>query len=206
VFQKEKLCIIPNKTDNGKDNWQRSLLKKASDLNIKITRLEEIYSIENLLFLSLEFDEIIKPLRFKTNKLYNIHFSLLPKYKGMFTSIMPILNNERTTGVTFHKIDKGIDTGDIIGQNEFEIDFMDNSRDVYKKYIENGIILVKQYLVKLLSNDFVEAKTQRFKESTYFSKSEIDFENININLNQTAINIHNQIRAFNFREYQVPEF
>jgi Fur family ferric uptake transcriptional regulator len=32
---------------------------------------------------------------------------------------MPILNNEKSTGVTFHKIDKGVDTGDIIEfQNE----------------------------------------------------------------------------------------
>lgn len=70
----------------------------------------------------------------------------------MFTSIMPILNNEKTTGVTFHKIDKGIDTGDIIAQKEFEIDFMDNARDVYHKYIHNGILLVKQCLEKLLKN------------------------------------------------------
>lgn len=203
-INKKNICIIPNRTEDGIDNWQRSLLKKANELGIKIKTLEDIYPIENLLFLSLEFDRIVDPNKFNSNKLFNIHFSLLPKYKGMFTSIMPILNNEKTTGVTFHKIDKGIDTGDIIAQKEFEIDFMDNARDVYYKYIHNGILLVKQCLEKLLKNDFVESKPQNFRESSYFSKSAIDFGNININLNQTAINIHNQIRAFNFREYQVP--
>ncbi len=202
-IDRKNICIISNRTDDGKDNWQRSLLKKASELNIKITTLEEVYQIENLLFLSLEFDKIVDLSKFKSNKLFNIHFSLLPKYRGMFTSIMPILNNEKITGVTFHKIDKGIDTGDIIAQKEFEIDLMDNARDIYHKYIRNGILLVKQCLEKLLKNEFIESKPQNLRESSYFSKNIIDFKNINIDLNQTSLSIHNQIRAFNFREYQV---
>ena len=203
-IKKANICVIPNKTDEGKDNWQRSLLKKANEIGIETKTLEDIYSIENLIFLSLEFDRIVNPNKFKSNKLFNIHFSLLPKYKGMFTSIIPILNNEKTTGVTFHKIDKGIDTGEIIAQKEFEIALFDNARDIYHKYIQNGILLVKQCLEKLLKNEFIESKPQNLRESSYFSKSAIDFKNINIDLNQTAINIHNQIRAFNFREYQVP--
>ena len=204
-IKKENIYIISNKTDDGKDNWQRSLLKKANKMGIEIRNLEDVYSIENLLFLSLEFDKIVNPNKFKSNKLFNIHFSLLPKYKGMFTSIMPILNNEKATGVTLHKIDKGIDTGEIIAQKEFEIDLMDNARDVYHKYIHYGILLLKECLEKLLKNEFIESKPQNLKESSYSSKNSIDFKYINIDLNQTAINIHNQIRAFNFREYQVPK-
>jgi len=202
---RKNICVIPNKTDNGKDGWQRSLLKKAKELGVEVKNLDEIYHIDNLLFLSLEFDRIIDPSKFKSEKLFNIHFSLLPKYKGMYTSCMPILNNERITGVTFHKIDKGIDTGGIIAQEEFEIDFMDNARDLYHKYIHYGTLLVKKCLEKLLKNEFIEIKNQNIKDSSYYSKSCIDFKNINIDLNQTAINIHNQIRAFNFREYQLPK-
>jgi methionyl-tRNA formyltransferase len=202
-IHKEKICIIPNKTDDGSDNWQRSLLKLAKEEKIKAVTLEEVYDIENLLFLSLEFDKIIKPLKFKTKKLYNIHFSLLPKYKGMYTSIMPILNNEKETGVTLHKIDKGIDTGDIIAQKKFIINLTDNARDIYKKYIENGISLVKNNIFKLVNNLDVTQEKQNILNSSYFSKNSIDFNNIKIDLIQTAINIHNQIRAYNFREYQI---
>ena len=131
-------------------------MKKANELNIKVNTLEDSYCIDNLLFISLEFDRIVNPNKFKTDKLFNIHFSLLPKYKGMFTSIMPILNNEKATGVTLHKIDKGIDTGEIIAQKEFEIDLMDNARDVYHKYIHYGILLLKECLEKLLKNEFIE--------------------------------------------------
>ena len=45
---KEKIFIIPNRTDDGKNNWQRSLLKKANELGIDIKTLEDIYFIENL--------------------------------------------------------------------------------------------------------------------------------------------------------------
>ncbi len=204
-INKKNIYIIPNKTDTKEDNWQRSLYKKTEELGIHIVNLEEVYKIENMIFLSLEFDEIIKPLNFNTNKLFNIHFSLLPKYKGMFTSIIPILNNEKYTGVTFHKIDKGIDTGDIIEQAKFSIDIMDNARDVYTKYIECGTSLVKKNVDKLLRNDYLECKSQNILESTYYSNKVINFSNIVINLNQTSLNIHNQIRAYNFREYQVPK-
>lgn len=204
-IDKESICVIPNKTDDKKDNWQRSLLKKANELDISIVNLEKVYDIRNLLFLSLEFDRIINPNKFKSNKLFNIHFSLLPKYKGMFTSIMPILNNEKHTGVTFHKINKGIDTGDIINQRIIDIDFMDNARDIYHKYIKHGTSLVKQCLEKILRNEPLIYKSQNIGDSSYYSKNAIDFSSINIDLNQTAINIHNQVRAYNFREYQVPK-
>jgi len=204
-IDKRYILVIPNKTDDGNDGWQRSLLKKAKELGIRITTLEEVYSIENLVFLSLEFDRIINPRKFKSKNLYNVHFSLLPKYKGMYTSVMPILNNERITGVTLHKIDTGIDTGEIIAQREFEIDFMDNARDLYNKYIYHGTLLTKQYLDKILNKEFIPSKPQNPENSSYFSKKTIDFKNIKIDLNQTAINIHNQIRAFNFREYQIPK-
>jgi methionyl-tRNA formyltransferase len=41
--------------------------------------------------------------------------------------------------------------------------------------------------------------------STYFSKNSINFNHVEINTNDTAFAIHNQIRAFSFIEYQLPE-
>ena len=40
----------------------------------------------------------------------------------MYTSYWPIKNGEKKSGVTLHKIDSGIDTGDIISQLSFDID------------------------------------------------------------------------------------
>ena len=70
----KKIFVIPNDIDNGKDNWQRSLLKNSRELGIDVTTLEKACLIDDLLFISLEFDKIIDPNKFKSNKLFNIHF------------------------------------------------------------------------------------------------------------------------------------
>lgn len=46
----------------------------------------------------VEFDRIIKIDKFKSDKLFNIHFSLLPEYKGMYPSVLPILHNNKCSG------------------------------------------------------------------------------------------------------------
>ena len=96
--------FLPNPTDNGFDGWQPSLKRLGTELKIKETTIEELYEIEELLFLSLEYSELINTTKFKSQKLFNIHFSLLPEYKGMYTSALPIINGEEYSGVTLHKI------------------------------------------------------------------------------------------------------
>jgi len=51
----------------------------------------------------------------------NVHFSLLPKYRGAAPVNWAIVNGEAVTGVTTMKMDAGLDTGDILLQQETEI-------------------------------------------------------------------------------------
>ena len=197
------IVIIPNRNDTGIDSWQHSLKKCAIDNQISIISLEEAYLIDDLIFISLEFDRIIKTEKFKTKKFFNIHFSNLPKYKGMYTSVMPILNGETTAGVTLHRINNGIDTGDIIDQISFKIKLEDTSRDLYFNFLKYGFNLFKRNIDKLIKNDFTTRK-QGVINASYFSKSQIDFSNITIDLKKTSYEIYNQIRAFIFPEYQLP--
>ena len=113
-FKNIKIYSIINQNDNSEDTFQPSFKKFCKNNKIQIITLEESYNLKNMIFFSLHFDKIIKIENFKTSKLYNIHFSLLPKYKGMHTTAWPILNGDFETGVTLHKIDNGIDTGSII--------------------------------------------------------------------------------------------
>ena len=200
----ENLCVIPNKNDSGIDNWQKSLQKAATNLGVTICSLEEIYQIPNLIFISLEFDKIIKTKKFRTTHLYNIHFSKLPKYKGMYTSVMPILNGEKESGVTLHQIDDGIDTGNIIAQKVFPITINDTARDLYFKYLDNAFALFKNNIEKIINGDY-KTTIQPYEGASYYSKQSIDFKDIKIDLNKTSFEIHNQIRAFIFKEYQLPQ-
>ena len=203
-YDADNVIVVLNRNDSGKDDWQKSLKNAANELNIKTCSLEDIYKISDLYFFSLEFDKIVKTEKFKTDKLFNIHFSNLPKYKGMYTSILPILNGENETGVTLHKIDNGIDTGDIIAQKNSHIGIKDTSRDVYFKFLENAFILFKENFAKILSNAY-SSKKQPQVNSSYYSKGTLDFKNIKIDFNKTSFEIHNQLRAFMFKEYQLPE-
>ena len=52
---------------------------------------------------------------------YNIHASLLPKYRGAAPIQYAIICGEKTTGITFMKTDVGLDTGDIVKQYPLDI-------------------------------------------------------------------------------------
>ncbi|WP_241392744.1 formyltransferase family protein [Pseudomonas chlororaphis] len=81
--------------------------------------LEAAYEVASTAFISLEFDRIVVPGRFSISRVSNIHFSRLPEYKGMFTSVWPLLESRAEAGVTLHFIDRGIDTGEIVAQQVF---------------------------------------------------------------------------------------
>lgn len=198
------IAACPNKNDAGSDSWQKSLKKAAGSLGVKIIQLEDAYNIEDLIFISLECDKIIPVKKFKSKRLYNIRFSLLPEYKGMFTSVLPILNGRTKSGVTLHIIEEGIDTGDIIDQIEFDLDIKDTARDLYDKFLNNAFELFKKNIKNLIEGNFAAAAQPNIN-STYYSKKALDYSNIKIDFNKTSFEIYNQIRAFIFPEYQLSE-
>jgi methionyl-tRNA formyltransferase len=200
-----KIVYLPNPSDIGEDNWQPSLKKLGKTLNLHETTLEELYEIDDLIFISLEYEKIIKTKKFKSSKLFNIHFSNLPEYKGMYTSCLPILHGKTESGVTFHKIDDGIDTGDIIDQIKFNINVTDTARDLYLKYNEYAQTLFFNNIRNVINNTY-NLYPQSSINSTYYSKKTLDFSKINIDFNKTAYEVYNQIRAFTFKEYQLVKF
>lgn len=199
----DDIAVVCNQNDNGLDGWQRSLKNFALKNNVKIIDLEQAYQLSDI-FISLEFDKIIKPELFKNPSIYNIHFSDLPKYKGMYTSVHPILNGESTGGVTLHEIDYGIDTGDIVDQIIFPIKSEFRSRDLYREYLQNSYELFVKNIKAILQGNLIK-KTQDWSVSTYYSKNSINFKLVDLDVNQTAANIIRQVYAYSFREYQLPK-
>lgn len=200
-----ELCAVCNDSRKEIIGFQKSLFSFAKKHNIPIVKLEETYEMRNLIFLSMEFDRIIKPNLFCDARLYNIHFSLLPAYKGMYTSAIPILNGERFTGVTFHRIDSGIDSGEIISQSKIPILDNDTARDLYIKYNIEGARLVIDNIESVIEGREKSYK-QPYDGASYYPKGYIDYENLKININTVAQQVERQIRAFSFREYQMPYF
>lgn len=199
------LCVICNENRSEIKYFQKSLAILAENNDIPVVLLDDVYKYEDLIFLSMEFDKIIKPDRFRDARLFNIHFSLLPAYKGLYTSAVPILNGEKYSGVTFHRIDFGIDTGDIIAQRKFEIDKTDTCRDLYQKYLSNSVDLVKSCIEDVLAKNEKSVR-QTAEGASYYPLGYIDYNNLKLNLRDVATSVERQVRAYSFREYQMPAF
>ena len=117
-FSKEK--NIPLFSGNPRNGMAYEFIK-----NIKI---DVIVSI-NYLFL------IEQDIYNHSNKItFNIHGSLLPKYRGRTPHVWAIINGEKKTGVTAHLIDSGCDTGDVIDQIEISIEENDTGGIILGKY------------------------------------------------------------------------
>tara|TARA_B100001248_G_C27312994_1_gene422929 strand:- start:313 stop:921 length:609 start_codon:yes stop_codon:yes gene_type:complete len=102
--------------------------------------------------------------RFKT---INIHYSLLPSYRGAMPVEGVLLNNEKETGVSIHYISKKIDGGDIIGQKVVKIVKKDKLK-LINSLNEEGIKLLLKVLKNIKDNKVIIIKS-KYPEF-YFSK------------------------------------
>ena len=59
-ISKNNIVVLPNKNDLGKDDWQPSLRKYALKNKFKITNISNLYRIKNLIFISIEYENLIK--------------------------------------------------------------------------------------------------------------------------------------------------
>ena len=200
----DRVVVCPNKADTGKSGWQPSLLRFANVYSIPVLNINDVKSLKNLVFISLEYDRIINPSEFSSTRLYNIHFSLLPAFKGMYTSAVPILWGSKQSGVTLHEIDHGIDTGSIIAQKAFDLPFDCTARDLYYLYLKHAFDLFKEQLANLIGSDVPKCVQQSSVGSSYISSKHINYSDLKLDLRQTAESVVKQLRAFSFREYQIP--
>jgi methionyl-tRNA formyltransferase len=78
----------------------------------------------------------------------NVHFSLLPKYRGAAPVNWAIVNGEKVTGVTTMKMDVGLDTGDILLQRETEIVPSETAIELMERLSSVGAELLSETLRK----------------------------------------------------------
>lgn len=201
---KKNLLILPNKNDKGKNGWQPSLKKFAIDNNLTIVNESKIKKIKNLIFFSIEYENIIKVNDFKSCKLYNIHFSLLPKYRGCHTNYLQLKFGEKLSGVTLHHIDSGIDTGMIIDQLKFPIKINDSGLINYLRLMRFAVIIFKKNFSNIIKNK-LRLKKQNNKISSYYPRNYVNYKKEKfINFKRSSVKIHNTIRALIFPPLQLP--
>lgn len=124
---------------------------------------------------------------------FNLHGSLLPKYRGAAPINWAIINGEKETGVTTFFLKHEIDTGDILFQERETISPDDNVGTLYERLMNKGANLVLKTVESIASGDYKEQPQEVFSDTPKAPK--IFRETCEINFNQSSSQVVNFIRG-----------
>jgi UDP-4-amino-4-deoxy-L-arabinose formyltransferase/UDP-glucuronic acid dehydrogenase (UDP-4-keto-hexauronic acid decarboxylating) len=133
---------------------------------------------------------------------YNFHPGPLPEYAGLFVYQWGIINGETEFGTTIHRMDAGIDSGDIVIQKRFPIDPADTGMTLYMKCIREGISLFTDLLDLFERGEKPPALHQDPALRRYYDKTP-PYSGV-INFAWKAGDVHNFIRALSYRPFISP--
>ena len=131
--------------------------------------LEMIRKYDPDLFISVAAPVIFREELIRIPKLdcINIHHAPLPRYRGMLPSFWQLYHGEKEAGITIHKIDIGIDTGDIIAQKHVTIEPDENLNDLMRKTKKEGAQLMLKVIGNFRNGNISSKKMEG--EGTYFT-------------------------------------
>ena len=122
----------------------------------------------------------------------NCHGSLLPARRGASPVQRAILEGDKVTGVTFMKMDVGMDTGDIIEKVEVEIDPNEHTESLMNRLAEASAEKLPDIIDKWVAGELTSTKQD---EALATACPPIRPEEGEFNWNQDATAIHNRVRA-----------
>jgi len=202
-------CLKPEKLDE-KEVWDvlRTLGRSDGDEQRKFSA-ENLCGEQNIpdFFLVVAYGKIMPEEIINMPKLgsINIHYSLLPKYRGASPVESAILNGDTETGITIQKMQFEMDSGPIIAQKQIAILDDEKAPDLRKRLIKIG----GELLVKLLNTP--SAQKDSLGTSPYIGggwvgvsqdESKVTFckkikkEDGLIDLNADATKNYNKFRAY----------
>ena len=186
--QNKRICLIG-------DGWgaisafkslkklQNPLFVMTNDEDIKIEQSNKITNLKNLkdeILIFAGYKPIVPSEIIDNNLCINIHYSLLPAYRGLHSTVWAILNDEPKLGLTVHEMDKYIDNGAIIYQYEVKNDFVSSSREymaLFNAHIEDNLYkIIMNYL-----NGEIKPKPQDKSQASWVGRRKqqdcrIDFD------------------------------
>ncbi len=125
---------------------------------------------------------------------YNLHGSLLPRYRGAAPIHWSVINGDTETGVTSFKLKHKIDTGDLLFQEKIPIGKTETTGDIYDKLKELGATVILK-TVKAIDAGDIHLLPQ---DDSLISKApKLDRENTLIDFRRNTNEVLNQIRGLN---------
>lgn len=161
--------------------------EKLNDLILKIQNVD--------LFIVVAYGKIIPEKLIKSPRLgsINIHYSLLPKYRGASPVESAILNGDTETGVTIQQMEYKMDTGPILAQEKVAILPIEKAGELRSRLIKIG----GELLVKMLP-DFTTGKITSIPQDEIQATNckKMTKEDGLINLDDDATKNYNKFRAY----------
>jgi amino acid adenylation domain-containing protein len=156
-----------------------------------------LFSIFNMYILP---PEIIALAR---KEVFNYHDSLLPRYAGLFAPSWAIMNGERRHGITWHRLDTGVDTGDIVKQVPIDVEEKETSFSLHLKCYEAAVLTFGELLADLLAGRET-SRRQNLEERTYYGRYRRPADGGVLSFNEEAEKIDARARALNFGHFENP--
>lgn len=197
------LAVVTHPDDPSEEQWFPSVAELARKNHIPVYMPEKVNdpsfvslltALEPDFLFSFYYRKILNPdiLKIPKRGAFNMHGSLLPKFRGRACINWAILMGETKTGATLHVMEEKADTGDIVGQKDVMIEFADTALVVTQKVADAAHALLLD-VVPLLRNGRVLHVPQNHADATYFGGRKP--EDGRINWDEPAIKIYNLMRA-----------
>ena len=195
----------PKKSARGQKINITPVHKKAKELKIKVRTpinlnnnddYNYLKKLSPLIVIVVAYGQIIpkKFLELPQKGFINIHASLLPKWRGAAPIQRSIMNLETETGISFMKIEEGLDTGPFMSKFKININSGTSSKDLSMKLSKIGADNILDCIKKIENND-AKFFNQNNEIATYAKK--IKKSEAKVLWSDTAIKILAKINALN---------
>ncbi|MCL1893927.1 MAG: hypothetical protein FWG02_06820 [Holophagaceae bacterium] len=157
--------------------------------------LDHIKKLEPDFLFSFYFREMIRPELLSVPKIgaFNLHGSMLPKYRGRAPINWVLVRGETNTGISLHSMTAKPDDGDIFGQTEIPIAWDDTALSLTKKTAEAGYELLREKVPLLSKSELIGIPQKSLGLSSYFGGRKPGDSRLTSQM--TAHHAFNQIRA-----------
>ena len=171
-------------------------LKTYKPHNLTKEQIQSDIDITNAdILLVVAYGNLIPAWILESNiKAINIHYSLLPSYRGASPIQSSLLNNDKKTGVTFMQISEDLDAGKVIKSFEVPINKNDNKSSLEKKLTKLSILNLEKVITDFYSNKTIPIDQEHGKAS--YCKKILKEDSI-INFEESAEKIFAKFRAYN---------
>lgn len=156
--------------------------------------VERLLPFEPDVLLTCGFSIILKKPLLEMPKVaaVNCHSSLLPNHRGPMPFAAAILAGRKESGVTFHIMDEGIDTGPILDQFSFALTENETALSLYRKAAETATDHVVEVLDRL-DDEGVTGRPQDPTAGSYDKK--LKREDTFLDWNDRAVQLERMVRA-----------